>query len=116
MLKRIIVLALLFGMMFGLGLLTQGSSGALINASQTLASIGFTALFAFTVGEVFGALKLPRVTGYILTGIVLGPHLGEIFSSEIRSPEARTLENPLEGGVGRGWHVGMAPNTNCLHA
>ena len=35
----------------------------------------------------------------------------EIFSSEIRSPEARTLENPLEGGVGRGWHVGMAPNT-----
>ena len=85
MLKRIIVLALLFGMMFGLGLLTQGSSGALINASQTLASIGFTALFAFTVGEVFGALKLPRVTGYILTGIVLGPHLGEIFSSEIVS-------------------------------
>ena len=83
MLKRIIVLALLFGMMFGLGILTQGSSGALISASQTLASIGFTALFAFTVGEVFGALKLPRVTGYILTGIVLGPHLGEIFSSEI---------------------------------
>ena len=34
----------------------------------------------------------------------------EIFSSEILSPEARTLENPLGGGVGRGWHVGIAQN------
>jgi Kef-type K+ transport system membrane component KefB len=83
MLKRIIVLCLLFGMMFGLGVLMQGMSGELVTASQTLASIGFTALFAFTVGEVFGSLKLPRVTGYILTGIVLGPHLSEVFSSEV---------------------------------
>ncbi len=83
MLKRIIVLALLFGMMFGLEIVTHGFSGDLFIASQTLSSIGFTALFAFTVGEIFGAFKLPRVTGYILTGIVLGPHLSEIFSSTI---------------------------------
>ncbi len=83
MLKRIIVLCLLFGMMVGLGVLVEGTRVELLSASQTLASIGFTALFAFTVGEVFGSLKLPRVTGYILTGIVLGPHLSEVFSSEI---------------------------------
>ena len=34
----------------------------------------------------------------------------EIFSSESLPPEARTLKNPRGCGVGREWHVGMAPN------
>jgi len=35
-----------------------------------------------------------------------------IFSSEIPPSEALTPEDPRKGGVGRGRHVGMAPNTH----
>ena len=36
----------------------------------------------------------------------------EIFSSESLPPEARTLKNPRGYGVGREWHVWMAPNNH----
>ncbi len=76
--KRLFVLVALFGVMAGLKLgqvdILQGAADPL-----TLASIGFTALFAFTVGEIINGFGLPRVTGYILTGVVLGPSLLALF-------------------------------------
>ncbi|HSW30745.1 MAG TPA: cation:proton antiporter [Longimicrobiales bacterium] len=68
--RRIITLALLFG---GMRLiLPLGSQG---QGSQALLSFGFLILAAYTVGEIASAVRLPKVVGYLLAGILFGPHI-----------------------------------------
>ncbi len=38
-------------------------------------SLGFLLLAAFTVGELLAVIRLPRITGYLLTGLAFGPYL-----------------------------------------
>jgi len=46
------------------------------------ANYGFLLLEAYLLGEVFARLRLPRISGYIVAGVVSGPHvLGLIDSS-----------------------------------
>lgn len=80
--KRIFVLIALFSLMFALGQLPGAELGAQ-STPLVLASIGFTALFAFTVGELVSLIGLPRVTGFILTGVILGPQVAGIFSTQV---------------------------------
>ena len=50
------------------------------DARSTL-SFGFLLLAAYLVGDVLSRFKLPKITGYILAGIVFGPYAIEFVSA-----------------------------------
>ncbi|MBN2194970.1 MAG: cation:proton antiporter [Polyangiaceae bacterium] len=79
--RRLAVLFVLLGVMVLASALKTNSSGA--GDPLTLAAIGFVVLAAFTVAEIGSALSLPRVTGYILAGAVLGPSVTNILSPAV---------------------------------
>lgn len=79
--KRIVVVLALLAMMVGLRLLgVDHGSGS---DPLTLAAIGFVILASFALAELLATLGLPKVTGYILTGLVLGPSAGGILSEAV---------------------------------
>jgi Kef-type K+ transport system membrane component KefB len=51
-------------------------------SSQTTWSLGFLLLAAFTLGELLARLKLPRITGYLIAGLLFGPHVFGFLSKE----------------------------------
>ena len=77
--RRLFVIATLIGTMFLVDFFkTEHAAGF------TLAAIGFVILASFTTADLgSSALKLPKVTGYILAGILLGPYMLNILSSEV---------------------------------
>ncbi len=79
--RRAVVLLLLLGLMFGVSLLKAEASGSV--DPLTLAAIGFVVLASFSAAELGSRLGLPRVTGYILSGLVLGPSLLNILSRTV---------------------------------
>jgi Kef-type K+ transport system membrane component KefB len=44
---------------------------------------GFLLLIAFLAGSIFRDLKLPRLTGYLIAGIVVGPYVLGLVSAEL---------------------------------
>jgi Kef-type K+ transport system membrane component KefB len=48
--------------------------------AETLLSFGFMILAAYTVGEVASALRLPKIVGYMVAGILFGPSVLGIVS------------------------------------
>jgi trehalose 6-phosphate synthase len=50
------------------------------NASSAALAIGFTLLGAWIAGDVLRRLNLPRLTGYILFGVLIGPSLGDVIT------------------------------------
>ena len=67
--RRLIILALLF---FGMQLIIPlgGAHGA---QSESLLIFGFLVLAAYSVGELSSLLTLPKITGYMIAGILFGP-------------------------------------------
>lgn len=53
-----------------------------------LSSLAFIFLFGLAVGAVFSFLKLPRIIGMLLTGIVLGPYALDLLDPSILSISA----------------------------
>ena len=51
--------------------------------NSVLLAIGLIILGAYTLSEIGSSLKLPKVTGYILTGLLLGPFATGILSKDI---------------------------------
>ena len=80
--RRVIVLLVLFGVMFALQLL-RVDAPASARDPMTLAAIGFVLLASFTLAELGSALSLPRVTGYIMAGVALGPSALNILSTGV---------------------------------
>src|SRR6185436_3878891 len=79
--KRLIVVGALLGLMVGLELLgAQGTSGT---HALTLAAIGFVILASFAIAELLAARGLPKVTGYILSGVLLGPWVGDVLTHAV---------------------------------
>ncbi|MCA9708867.1 MAG: cation:proton antiporter, partial [Myxococcales bacterium] len=79
--RRVFVVFMLLAMMVGLKILkTEASGGA---DPLTLAAIGFVVLAAFALAELGARLSLPKVTGYILSGVVLGPYVIAILSHPV---------------------------------
>ncbi len=71
LMRRFLVLALLIATMFGMQWLKGGlGQGSL---AITFAAIGFVVLAAYAMAELASAVGLPRVTGYIVAGLGLGP-------------------------------------------
>src|SRR5690606_41175794 len=68
--KPLVILLLLFAAMreiLPLGTESQGS--------EALLSFGFLILAAYTVGEVAAAVRLPKIVGYLVGGLLFGPHV-----------------------------------------
>lgn len=80
--RRLLVILAAFGMIFAVQTLRM--DGGLASPDPlTLAAVGFVVLAAFTVGELGGALKLPKITGYIVSGVLLGPQVSDILSKQV---------------------------------
>ena len=78
--KRLLTLTGLVGLAFvaSKAYLPEFSSAA----GQSTWSLGFLLLAAFTVGEILATFRLPRITGYLLTGLAFGPYLLNFISAE----------------------------------
>ncbi|MGN0637033.1 MAG: cation:proton antiporter [Huintestinicola sp.] len=58
-------------------------------------------VIAFIVGKLVSKLKLPSILGWLITGIVLGPHAFSVISVELMDmPAYQTLIHILECAVG----------------
>ena len=79
-LRRLFVIGAALGLMWTLEA-AQGSTEP--NAGMALAAIGFVVLAAFTFGDLVSSLGLPRITGYIVSGVVLGPEIAGILSRPV---------------------------------
>ena len=79
--RRIFVVLILLLMMVGLNALKV--TDPQMGDPLTLAAIGFVLLAAFSISELGAELTLPRVTGYILAGIILGPYVTNILSEPV---------------------------------
>lgn len=80
--RRLFVLGAALAMMWAVKSLRMDA--ALAGADPlTLAAVGFVVLAAFTVGELGGALKLPKITGYIVSGVLLGPQVWDVLSEQV---------------------------------
>jgi Kef-type K+ transport system membrane component KefB len=75
--RRALILVLLLG---GVQLiLPLGSFG---QGSQPLLMFGFLILAAYTVGEIATALRVPKIVGYLVAGVLFGPSLLNVVSYE----------------------------------
>ena len=54
----------------------------------TALALGFTLIVAMVTGEFLRRFRLPRLTGYLLFGLLIGPYLGNV----ITEPMARQLQ------------------------
>ncbi|MCA9598731.1 MAG: cation:proton antiporter [Myxococcales bacterium] len=79
--RRLAVIIGLLAMMLGLDALKASTLPG--KNPMTLAAIGFVLLAAFTVAEIGSLLRLPKVTGYIVSGVVLGPSVADILSTQV---------------------------------
>jgi len=73
--KIIIILILIFAMFF----IINSNSNKKI--SPTL-MIGFMLLASYIIGDFFETLKLPKITGYIISGLLFGPYILKFYSVE----------------------------------
>ncbi len=79
--RRAAVLLLLF---LGMSLIIPIQQGAHGAGAQSLLIFGFLVLAAYTVGELVTPLTLPRITGFLLAGILFGPSvLGSVDANVI---------------------------------
>jgi Kef-type K+ transport system membrane component KefB len=83
--RRLIALAVT--LLVAAYVLTHGVPGATSDRPAALA-LGFTLIAAALAGELLEYVRLPRVTGYLLFGMVCGPYLGNL----ITRPMARELQ------------------------
>jgi Kef-type K+ transport system membrane component KefB len=54
-------------------------------AAGTALACGYLLLSAFLAGSIFKSLRLPRLTGYLITGIVVGPQVLNLVSAPMVS-------------------------------
>lgn len=54
-------------------------------AAGTALACGYLLLSAFLIGSIFNSLRLPRLTGYLATGIVVGPQVLNLVSGPMVS-------------------------------
>ena len=57
--------------------------GTLPTSSVVTLALGFTLISAWLAGDIVRRLRLPRVTGYLLFGLVLGPYLGNLVTADM---------------------------------
>ena len=79
--ERLLVLAVLAALMFLLTMvvpspLTESAAGATM-------AFGFILVAAYVLADLLTRLKLPRITGYILAGMLFGPYVAGFLSDQV---------------------------------
>jgi Kef-type K+ transport system membrane component KefB len=79
------ILGLVIVVLFmALALFSAGDATVLADARSTM-TFGFLLVTAYLFGDVLSHVKIPKITGYILAGILFGPHaLGLIDVATVR--------------------------------
>ena len=71
--RQLLALALAVGAMVSVRGTTTGSAA-------TALALGFALMGASVTGDALRGFHLPRVTGYLLFGVVVGPSLGNLIT------------------------------------
>lgn len=79
MMQRVTVLILLLGVMFAI--IHTNLFGSANDVSPTLV-LGFLLLSAYCFGNILEKIRLPKITGYIVAGLVFGPYVIKIIPKE----------------------------------
>jgi len=72
MTHRLFILVIAAGCMLAVGLQELPGGGA---PAHSIMVLGFLLIAAYCIGYLGEKLSLPRITGYIVAGLVLGPHV-----------------------------------------
>ncbi len=78
-------LALVVAVLVAVQQITRRDAG---DAADILLALGFTLVMAMAAGDLLRRFRLPRLTGYLLFGLLAGPYLGNL----ITAPMARQLQ------------------------
>ena len=76
--KRLLALALVIGAVVWARALGQATPSG---SAGTALALGFTLLGAWIAGDLLRRLHLPRLTGYLLFGVLVGPYLGNLITA-----------------------------------
>jgi trehalose-6-phosphate synthase/Kef-type K+ transport system membrane component KefB len=82
--RRLIAIVLVLAAML---LIQQLGPDTPLEERSTALALGFTLVAALVTGEFLRRFRLPRLTGYLLFGLLIGPYLGNV----ITEPMARQL-------------------------
>ena len=78
--KRVAALALTVGAVIWVR--TLGAS-TVIGSAGTALALGFALVGAWLTGDLLRRFSLPRLTGYLLFGIVVGPQMGNVITASM---------------------------------
>ena len=79
MIQRVTVLAILIGVMV---VIVHTRILERVNHVSPTLVLGFLLLAAYSTGFVLEKVKLPKITGYIVAGLVFGPHVLRLTPKE----------------------------------
>lgn len=80
-LHRLVPLALCLGLLIFLRTTDLGFGGT--GPHSVAIAVGFLLIAAFLGGQAAAAVKLPRITGYLLVGVLVGPHLSVLLTKDM---------------------------------
>ncbi|MEZ4268306.1 MAG: cation:proton antiporter [Myxococcota bacterium] len=81
--KRVFLLLILVATMLAVKALSGDTASATGLDALTFAAIGFVILAAHALAELADSFGIPRVTGYIVAGIVAGPQVAGLLSPAV---------------------------------
>jgi len=68
----------------------QSGAGGAADRPATALALGFTLVAALVAGDILRRLRLPKLTGYLLFGVMLGPYLGNVIT-EVMAQQLQSL-------------------------
>jgi len=78
--SRLIAVALLVAAVIGV---RQIGAGEAAQPSTTALALGLTLILALVTGEFLRHFRLPRLTGYLLFGVLIGPYIGNVITGSM---------------------------------
>jgi Kef-type K+ transport system membrane component KefB len=76
---QLVALLSVFGLMWGASHLTGGLAGT----AGLVAAVGFLILGGMLASELFEVVGLPHLSGYLLVGVVAGPHVTHLVAHSV---------------------------------
>src|SRR5262245_55136717 len=80
MVRRLAALAMAVGIVWWAQ--AVGETGRVASAGTAL-GLGFTLVGAWVTGDILRRFKLPRLTGYLLFGVLVGPYLANLITASM---------------------------------